>query len=503
MLKEATAKFYFPSWSLIGKHWVVVKFTCGLMPDLRPLVDHVYITYIEHLLDKMRSEASQRYIDTSLLESLYQESAVPLPGSARHNQHINYYDHSGYYWDDDTTPMFTPSKLYLFNRMKEDVTLEHRTPETGVTKCRDLGQPEPNSDTQECAIWIKRPDESVTERLLSLCETISASQPVTDFYFYAGYNSRVSMSRDLGQSKSDTSYSQKCSIRIKIEKSSQMDRMLSLCKTISASQPVTHFHLVRGELTEANVPVMSKQAKSLVLEKVDVSSSVWNYLLQHESLEVLRLESPLHDAAVPLIFNHRNLKDLSLWLAGMFHEMCEYVCHHLRDLAYLEGINLNQNELSRVSSVRLSNTTSPVTLNLFHTHMSPELFKSICQLTSVMKLKKLNLGGNTLTGQLHHLVSEAHQGLQSLEVLILSMTELNKNDIDSLTRAVQGQVLPGLKKLMLSQNILTGQLHHLVSESHQGLQSLEVLILSMTELNKNDIDSLTRAMQRHMLPGLM
>ena len=90
-----------------------------------------------------------------LLESVYQESAVPLPGSALHNQHINYYSH----WDDgghtdddtddeghtddeddtndeghtddeddtndedrkrprDTTPVFTPSKLYLFDQMQ-------------------------------------------------------------------------------------------------------------------------------------------------------------------------------------------------------------------------------------------------------------------------------------------------------------------------------------------------------------------------------------------------
>ena len=451
------------------KHREVVKFVCGLMADPRPLVDHVYTTLHEDVLGKMRTSSVMPYIDTGLLESLYQESAVPLPGSGLHNQHINYYKHEGDDDDDDddnedddndddnedddnnnddddhddhddhdddycnhdmddrkekprdTTPVFTPSKLYMFEKMKGDVTLGHKTPEPGVTGCRDPGQSEPNSlNNQECAIWIHVPDESLTERLLSLC------------------------------------------------------------RTISASQPVIHFCLDdRCELTEENVPIMSKEPKSLVLRRVNVSSSVLNYLLQHESLEALRLESTrlhdgavplnvssslwnyllqheslevlhlirthLHDTAVPLIFNHRNLKVLTLEGADMYHEMCEYVCHHLGDLVHLEHIDLSYNDLSCVSSIRLSNTTSPVTLRLRYTHMAAELFKSIYHLTSVVKLKELDLSYNTLTGSLHHLLSESHQGLQSLEELHLNWTELNKNDIEALTRAVQRHVLPEFK----------------------------------------------------------
>ena len=246
---------YFPSWEVISwKHSEVVKFVCGLMPDPRPLVDHVYTACIEHVLGQMKTLPYIPDIDRSLLESLYQESAVPLPGSALHNQHINYY---GHYMDDlkkrprDTTPLFTPSKLYLFEGMKEDVTLGHKTPEIGVTRCGDPGQSEQNGfNNHECAIWLCEPDESLRERLLSLCRTISTSQPVTDF-----------------------------------------------CLTC------------RCKLTEANAPIMSKEPKLLVLERVEVSSSVWNYLLQHDSLQALHLDSTrLHDGAVPLIFNHRNLK---------------------------------------------------------------------------------------------------------------------------------------------------------------------------------------------------
>ena len=417
---------------MIEKHREVVKFTCGLMSDPRPLVDHVYTAFIEHVLEKMRSESDKPYIDTSLLESLYRESTVPLPGSAQHNQYINFYCHA--YNDHskrhrDMTPVLTPSKLYVFWEMKEDVTLEHRTTETGAIT--DPGQSAPNSDSQECAIWIKEPDKSLTEKLLSLSETISASQLVTDFFFW-NKETTVSIDRNPGKNNSN---SQKCSLSIKTDKS-QMDRMLSLCKTLSAFQPATDFHLEgehgsKGNLTEENVPVMSKEPKSLVLKKVDVSSNVWYYLLQHESLEVLHLDStPLPDAAVPLIFNHRNLKVLSLSWAEMSDEMCEYVCHHLGDLVHLEEIDPSFNDLSRVSSMRVSNTTSPVTLELRGTNMSPELLKNNSQVTSVMKLKEFDLQCNTRTEQLHHLLSEPHQELQSLEKLDMSRTKLNKNDID-------------------------------------------------------------------------
>ena len=455
-MQEATARSYFPSWEAIKKHKEVVKFTCGLMPDPRPLVDYVYTTCIEYVLEQMRNRSYMAHLDTSNFESLYRESAVPLPGSALHNQHINYYDHISA-GPRDTTTVFIPSKLYVFNSMKEVVKLDNKTPETRV---KDPGQSESNGDPQECTIWVHYP---LTKNLLSLCETISASQPVTDFLFLT-FETTVRMNRNPSQSEPNNCNSHKCSISIETDKS-HVDRMLSLCKTLSSSQPVTHFHLEVGllfdlsgdryELTEANIPVMSKHAKSLVLRDVDASSSVLNYLLQHGSLEVLQLKSThLPDAAVPLIFNLRKLKVLSLWGACMSPEMCKYVCHHLGDLVHLEYIDLSVIDLSHISTFRLSNTTSPVTLKLSGTHMSPNLFKSICQLTSVVKLKELILLGNTLTRQLHHLVSEPHQGLQSLEVLNLCETDLNINDIRVIRQVIQRHMLPGLNGLALSFNKL-------------------------------------------------
>ena len=95
---------------------------------------------------------------------------------------------------------------------------------------------------------------------------------------------------------------------------------------------------------------------------------------------------------------------------------------------------------------------SPVTLKLKHTNMSPDLLKSICQLSSVAKLKELDLSENTLTGQLHHLLSL--QGLQPLGESNLMGTKLNKNDIMVIKQAIQTNMLPGLKELDLRFNDL-------------------------------------------------
>ena len=302
------------------------------MTDPRLLVDYVYTALIEHELGEMRSNSYIAF-GTSLLKSLYQESAVLLPGSALHNQYINYYDHDMDDWLNiprDTTPVFAPCKLYVCKEMKEDVTIEHRTPKIGVTR------------STECAIFMYKPGASLNNRMFSLCETISASQLVTDLFL--GYG------------------------------------------------PV-----FRCEIPEENTLIMSKDAKSLVLEDMNVSSNVLSYLLQHESLELLGLWSTrLHDAAVPLIFNHRNLKVLNLYATDMSHEMWQYVCHHLGDLVHLEHIDLSFNDLSRVSSIRLNNTISPVTLKLMNTYIClTSLTRAKCGTRSTLCWKILNISDST------------------------------------------------------------------------------------------------------------
>ena len=174
----------FPSWLEIRKYEEVVIFVCGLMKDPRPLVDHVYESYIEWTLDVTKTnpsdEETERQLesqgkiaaDLSLFYSLYAESSVPLPGSPLHNQHINYYDHQA---DDekkrsrDVAIMYIPSKLYEFRCLRQDV-------ECGIVHMEQ--------EMPECSIRYYMPYVVVTESLLLKCYRISRSQPVRHLRMY-------------------------------------------------------------------------------------------------------------------------------------------------------------------------------------------------------------------------------------------------------------------------------------------------------------------------------
>ena len=87
--------------------------------------------------------------------------------------HFNFYDH---YEDNnkkrprDTTPVYFPSKMYLFWAIKEDIGCD----------LQDDGQYDGNTEAQTCAIRVHWPDVAVTKQLLSVCRKISERQQLTD-----------------------------------------------------------------------------------------------------------------------------------------------------------------------------------------------------------------------------------------------------------------------------------------------------------------------------------
>ncbi len=70
-------------------------------------------------------------------------------------------------------------------------------------------------------------------------------------------------------------------------------------------------------------------------------------------------------------------------------------------------------------------------------------------------LVSLNLGNGRLTGAMKLLTERSHPGFPSLEVLDLSETHLNREDVESLSEAVRAGKLPQLKELYLSYNDLS------------------------------------------------
>ena len=142
------------------------------MSDPTPLVDHVYQMWINEHIEKVKSKKYDGYgsnRDTDLLKALYTESKVQLPGSALHNNNINYYHHTK---DSiDTTHVYTPSKMYVFLGMRENVLCKFNNRKQEA-KC------------PECILVIKSPRAAVSDSLLVTCQQIIENQTIVDLKMY-------------------------------------------------------------------------------------------------------------------------------------------------------------------------------------------------------------------------------------------------------------------------------------------------------------------------------
>ena len=150
----------FPSWEAVERYREVVLFVAGQMKDSRPLVQFIYQMQVE------RGES----IDADLFKWLHSEATVRLFDDPLHNKYINYYNHDPERGDPtDTTPVFS-SRLYHFAFMMKDIVL-------GEYK-------EQRAEIPECAMFLHRPNVTVTKSLLSTCRTISEHQAVTDLWMF-------------------------------------------------------------------------------------------------------------------------------------------------------------------------------------------------------------------------------------------------------------------------------------------------------------------------------
>ena len=146
-LFQETLKELFPSFEAVKRYREVVLFVAGLMKDSRPLVQHMYEMQVEYGPD----------IDPDLFRSLQREATVRLVDDPLHNKYINYND------EDERKKVYFPSQVYDFKEMNHEVVLENHQGE----------------EIPPCAMNIRRPDEAVSDSLLSICSQIWKHQPVS------------------------------------------------------------------------------------------------------------------------------------------------------------------------------------------------------------------------------------------------------------------------------------------------------------------------------------
>ena len=123
------------------------------------------------------------------------------------------------------------------------------------------------------------------------------------------------------------------------------------------------------------------------------------------------------------------------------------------------------------------------------------------QLNKFPALIHLDISHNCLTGQINNLLyNPASPGYCSLQGLNLSSGQLNKADLQSLGHAMSNWKAGKLRSLHLIENQLTGLIEGLFTGA--SFPFVGLLDLQHTQLNKKDIDSLSRAVKEGKLPHL-
>ena len=155
------------------------------------------------------------------------------------------------------------------------------------------------------------------------------------------------------------------------------------------------------------------------------------------------------------------LQELSLKDANIPEDLCGPIlkavslCHHLAHLS-LAGNHLGIHGVHLTDTINTWGTDPKLkTLDLTDCAMPSSVCGALLfALGKCKNLTELWLPGNTLTGCMHHFLSDNSQKLPSLEELFLSYTELNKRDLVHLVQLIQNQQLSQLGELDLGGNNL-------------------------------------------------
>ena len=499
----------------------------------KPLVDHVYQKSMDKYLDEithknfgmntdlLRGESKVQLPGSGLLKALYSESKVQLPGSALHNNNINYYDHT----EDnlDTTPVYTPSKMYVFLDMKANMLCKFNASEQ-------------EAKIPDCTLVIRPPNLAVTNSFLVLCQRISKYQPIVGLHMF-GVSSKYQSETD-GFNLSENAQSLVIkSCRLPAQPLNCLMQKLSVCNTIhKIDLSNTSLEDVLS-LTLSNKTSLTHLNLSKTKMSTELCKKICQQLTNITHLQYLSMAendlSHISNFTLSKALRYLNLQNIK-----MSADLCQGILQQVTSIADLEHLNMSNNDLSHVSKFTLSNKKTLKYLHLENTHMSLTLYYCICQqLTDLESLKQffvsredscykickdplpkcflsdkhlpthvcthvlrqinrfsnlhcIELADSLLTGCLSSFLPDPHPGLPDLNNLTLKHTTLNKEDVKHLFSVIQCNKLQKLWDLDLSNNTLTGCLSSFLPDPHPGLPELRRLRLKSTALNKDDLQHL-------------
>ena len=505
----------------------MIGFTCGLMKDPTPLVNHIYETYVDMLCNEISLGSLQRNIETrrrlraqgkdigdaNLLDVLYTESRVPLSGYAQHNQFICIYEnHKG--------EIDTPSKLYAFLEMSED--------DVPVTK---LDEQDGSQEAPDCMMWIERPDAAAIRSLLATCNKISQRQPVTHLLMADVTCQDLTSAEAPALSRN---FQAMCILNCDLPTSFWKKILHQLIGNVNLQSlwfTNTNLHGLEEDLDElfkslhSNRELTDNQVEVVLREnnfskkfvnKWNQTSSGISCKFDDNSFQVSDFSEDEDDSTLHEInLSWENitadlltglemcepvgrliLRNCSIADSEVFETFLKLSTSNFVTVLDLSGTNLGCNVI-HISYIVAQGSLEQ--LHLAHCEIPPMALDLILPLLSCCKeLTHLNLCGNNIEACGHHIAEfiMALGNKPALKELNLGHCSMTKETCMELLLALGN--CKSLTRLNMTANSIQGCLNWFLLHPHEGLHSLQELSIRQTGLNRDDLLHLAELLENKL-----
>ena len=319
----------------------------------------------------------------------------------------------------------------------------------------------------------------------------------SEWYVFEAMNEDIQFNIDYSKHSVELP---ECILNITRPRRRVISSLLTACQQISRHQPITNLFLEKVGCLDRPVP-------DVLLLRRNVPSGD---LSEPDSVHPSKNVSCENLLCPDVFYLNRNTESVKIngctFQVDLMNHLMQQLskCKHLCVLDLSGSIYLEKTAFHLVESVKSWGENPPLLkLNLKCCSISGKLSVELLQSISRCKqLTELCLAGNSLTGRLSSFLTNPHQELPELQKLDLSSTELNKEDMQQLSSIAQANKLPKLQVLNLKYNNITGSSLGFTADSPPGSSSLEELYLSNTNLNKEDLQNLSKITQQNKLPKL-